>query len=1626
MSSAKLESFSYGLTCNRPGRWNCVEVGLSGEETKRLLSALGARYDVQKSAVLTTAVLLLLSRYQSVDEIGVTTELLGGDGSVTERFVSHKVSATSRIADSVEDVHRQISAPRPVVTAGATVSETALLPCRVIVHGESGEDSTRSNPDSFPESDLLVVEFRSGAGGCPLRLHYRERAHARLIAEQLARHLARVIAVWFTDPRATVARLTLLDEAEVALTLKLSAGEKRQYPLSQPLLYLFDEQARRAPNNIALIGERDGARKQLSYGEVAKRANALARRLASLGVSPGVTVGIYAERSVEFVVALVAVLRAGGTYVPLDRSYPAEYLRSILEDAGVSLLLADQAVAERTLPAGVSVIRFGDEAAEGGADYFPEAPTANPCLIMFTSGSTGRPKGVVHCQRQLINRLHWMWEAYPFLEGDVIAQRSPVNVMPSVWELLGGLLAGVPTVIVPDAVVREPGEFAAFLSHHKVSFITLTPTLLRLLLEARGRAAAWPEDLRVVVIGGEPLTEELYREFRAAFPTTTLVNDFGTTEVNTVLHAPLPPTNRGGVDEAGYRPIANVSSFILDDFMRPVPFGVQGELCVAGPSLALGYLNLPDATAERFVNTCLVDGGTAVRVYRTGDMGYMSPGGGIHITGRRDYQVKINGLRVELGEVERALSRHAAVAECVVVAVAAAASNGQLFLRAYLVAHDGRAVRPDEMRAYLREHVPHYMVPRHFEWRESLPRRPNGKLDRLALRDAFPPPPHPEMSAADAGDRDRASIARAAREAASRILGTSPESIDAHLEFDALGFDSVAIIDYAGRLSKELDRPISPVTLFNHPTLAHLTDHLISSARPAVARAVEVANLTADPTPARPATAPPGIAIIGMSGRFPGAYDIDQFWENLCAGVESIGTCAPGRWDAEAIYDPNHACERRSYSKWGGFISGADEFEPTFFGLSPAEARVMDPQQRLCLMESWRTLEDAGYTGHCLSKQTVGVFVGAREPDYPVLVAAAGRAPDAATLLGNDMSLLAARISYFCNLRGPSMVVATACSSSLVALSLACRSLLDGECTMALAGGVCVTNDPDFYVATSKLNIFSSEGRCRAFDDSADGFVHGEGVGFVALKPLGAAIADRDQIYAVIRGTAVNQDGRSNGITAPNGEAQYELQEALYRRLAIDPDTISYVEAHGTGTRLGDPVEVQALTRSFRRFTTRNQYCALGSVKTNIGHLTAASGIAGLIKTALCLYHGELVPSLHFSRPNALIDFANSPFYVNTAHRAWAVEPGRARRAALNAFGIGGTNVHCVLEEAPAPLLPSDASSRPAYLVPVTAHCPAALTRTLSMLHGWIEAQDRHHSLRDLSYTLLVGRRLFEHGYVLIARSMDELRADLQQLIGGQTPPSARPLVAGPAVNGRPGEHADAPKFDARTLLGRAGRHVAVAPAGLSAPRPVMTPSTDIHLERLLNTADLIAGGASDDWSWLFEGESPRRIRLPVYVFDRQRFWVETPPAGQEGREPDAENTAAATDGLPSVIAEAVGEVLGVDPDTVSRGQALSRYGLDSIRAISLKHALERTLGLTVPLELLLDGSSVEGIAERLGDALAGGTPRDVQADDGKLLLERFLSGSLDLSDISDERLDRLYRQLSERLGTGDAGRQFL
>ncbi len=509
------------------------------------------------------------------------------------------------------------------------------------------------------------------------------------------------------------------------------------------------------------------------------------------------------------------------------------------------------------------------------------------------------------------------------------------------------------------------------------------------------------------------------------------------------------------------------------------------------------------------------------------------------------------------------------------------------------------------------------------------------------------------------------------------------------------------------------------------------------------------------------------VAIVGIGCRFPGADGPDAFWTLLRDGKDAITEVPPDRWKLNAFYDQDPAAPGKMTTRWGGFLKRVDGFDASFFGISPREAVHMDPQQRLLLEVSWEALEDAGAVRESLAGEPVGVFVGISTYDYGAnQLRDPRRITDGYLNTGSALSIAANRISYFFDFRGPSMAVDTACSSSLVATHLACQSLRSGESSLALAGGVNVILSPAVTIGFSKLKAMAADGRCKSFDAHADGFVRSEGAGVVVLKLLSRALADGDPVYAVIRGVSVNQDGRTNGLTAPNGLSQEALLRRTLAEAGVAPSDVTYVEAHGTGTALGDPIEMNALGNVLSAGRAPERRCAVGSVKSNIGHLEAAAGVAGLIKVALSLKHGEIPPSIHFEEPNPYIPFDTLPLDVQRSLTPWP-RPGSAI-ACVSSFGFGGTNACAVLDEAP-PVRQAEEEEPAidrAYLLPLSASGPAALDALISSHRDLLKTEV---SLRDLCYTASTRRTHHEDRLAVAARNREEIVEALEAFRRGET-----------------------------------------------------------------------------------------------------------------------------------------------------------------------------------------------------------------------------------------------------------------
>ncbi|MCP4163877.1 MAG: hypothetical protein GY760_27770 [Deltaproteobacteria bacterium] len=597
------------------------------------------------------------------------------------------------------------------------------------------------------------------------------------------------------------------------------------------------------------------------------------------------------------------------------------------------------------------------------------------------------------------------------------------------------------------------------------------------------------------------------------------------------------------------------------------------------------------------------------------------------------------------------------------------------------------------------------------------------------------------------------------------------------------------------------------------------------------------------------------IAIVGMSGKFPGAENIDQFWNNLSQGKSSITEVPRERWNIEAFYDSDPKNLLKTYCRLGGFIQNIDRFDSLFFNITGMEAEASDPQQRLFLEESWKALEDAGYTKEKMFNSKCGVFVGGGNGDYLSIIDQDGKGRVPQSLWGNTGSMISARVSYFLNLKGPSIVIDTTCSSSLVAVHMACQNIKNSEIDMALAGGVFINNTPNFHIMTSNAQMLSPSGRCNAFDNNADGFIPGEGVGVIVLKRLKPALKDNNNIYGIIKGSSINHDGKTNGITAPSSLAQAEVELDVYRKFNINPESITYVEAHGTGTKLGDPIEVDALTKAFTEFTDKKQFCAIGSVKTNIGHAVAAAGIVSIIKILLSLKFKKLPPSLNYESPNQHINFKDSPFFVNDKLTNWKAEKSESLRAAVSSFGVSGTNAHIVIEEAPKQRQRESIVDQPYYLIPLSAKTENSLSRKIMDLYHFIKREGKNVLLSDIAYTLQAGRSHFPIRIVLIVKDCNELEVKLGEVNNNDS------------IQNYFKSYSELTKDESQ-------------PASIELSQQLIEELKSNYYKHekykniLSALADLYLKNCNLDWPKLNQAKSYQLISLPTYPFEKERYWA--------------------------------------------------------------------------------------------------------------------------------------------------------
>ncbi|MEI7063625.1 SDR family NAD(P)-dependent oxidoreductase [Dickeya chrysanthemi] len=762
-------------------------------------------------------------------------------------------------------------------------------------------------------------------------------------------------------------------------------------------------------------------------------------------------------------------------------------------------------------------------------------------------------------------------------------------------------------------------------------------------------------------------------------------------------------------------------------------------------------------------------------------------------------------------------------------------------------------------------------------------------------------------------------------------LAKSTTEIESDIGYYELGLDSAGLLQMVQSLEQSLKVKLNPTLLFEYATVGALAEYLLerypdSFGAPAdvatdiaVAAGQDEAHRVASETlsdaggvsagvtqagtaqinasqsashaasSSQTASESEDIAVIGMSGRYPGAKQMAEFWDNLKAGKDCVTEIPDSRWQ-KSVLDGITSPSGRPIPQWGGFIEDVDCFDAQFFRVSPREAQWLDPQERLFLETCWAAIEDAGYTPETLvaeqgpnKRRDVGVFVGVMHNDYALIASEIVNRGQIVPLSMN-YAPIANRVSYFCGFHGPSFAVDTVCSSSLTALHLALESVRRGESKVALAGGVNLSLHPYKYMTYGLADMYSTDGRCRTFGDGGNGFVSGEGVGAVLLKPLSQAIKDQDNIYAVIKGSAINHVGHVSGITVPSPVAQADLMLRCYEKTGIDPRTISYIEAHGTGTALGDPIEVQGLVKAFRQYTKDNQFCAIGSVKSNIGHAESAAGISGLSKVILQLHHKTLVPSLlHAEQVNPYLELEHSPFYIQRETQHWEQPTVNhdgeqitvPRRAGISSFGATGSNAHVIVEE----FLPPDVrqagnrqQQNTPLIVPLSAKTEERLqemARNLAQFLAMHPDIDGIHPA-DLAFTLQVGRRTLEERVVFVVQDLSELQNKLTAFADDDALPERcwRGAGSGAKETGRDTGFMSAE--DSRTLLQRW-----------------------VEQRAFHKIARFWVEGFHVDWYSLYSIETPRRISLPGYPFARERHWLEAPDdLGRIGRNASSGETS--------------------------------------------------------------------------------------------------------------------------------------
>lgn len=1153
-----------------------------------------------------------------------------------------------------------------------------------------------------------------------------------------------------------------VDNAVLSHELNQVTSESAQ----SSLLASFDASVAKYPNQVAIT---DGD-SSLTYHELQLLVDTFACEiLASTSTNQ---VGLFFGQNLDMAVAVLATLRAGKTYVPLDPQLPVQRLRDICSDAQISLLLCNSCLykqaSELTANSNIPLFNVFDiqERQPEIKPHFPVRRADSVAYILYTSGSTGKPKGVYQCDKNVCYFAKTYSDSVGIESESQVLQIASFAFDASVMDFYGALLNGA-TLHIKDLKSTSRPKLQHYIKQAQISLFHSTPTVFKYLFcEFKSH-----HQLQAVVLGGEALDNETLKVFQnSCSENCLLVNGYGPTESTLASQRHIRLAEDGTAASSNKinnigQSVAGTSLILRNKQGKKCRVFEAGEIHIVSPYLAIGYWNNPELTESKFTD---ISNGS--RQYATGDVGRYLPDGSIEYMARKDDQIKLNGIRIELAEIKQQLDALPAVMQAAVQLKDLPGLGLRLvsYLQTEQSSKSGQsnqssfsAATVQAFRTQLAKVLPDYMLPSFFVALADFPRTASGKVDHSRLPMPALNANNPQDNNAQIDGKNAVDMSKTTDQLLEIWQGLlNSQQVQFTDNFFDIGGNSLLMMQLQQAIHERFTVEISVTELFTLPTINAQAERLKALSQQLSQE--ESSDISQQLTVAKRAESNKhDIAIIGLSGQFPGAANVDEFWQNIQQQVESIQ-----HFDKSLLREQGVAealLQNPDYVASGALLDELELFDEQYFAMSPKEASLTCPQQRLLLENAVTALEHAGY-GNFDNTQDVGVFVGTGHSMYMLenllqqkeLIASLG--PMA---ILNANSRAAMRISYKLNLSGPSINVDTACSTSAVAVAQACDSLVNQNCTMALAGGASVTAlSPTGYLHEAG-GIKSKDGHCRVFDEDATGTVFGSGCGLLVLKRLDDAMQDGDKIHAIIKGWAVNNDASDKvGYTAPSSAGQAQAIRQALQHSGLQSSDIGYVETHGTGTKLGDPIEIAALSNVFDIAEDQESSCALGAVKANIGHLDAAAGIAGIIKTTQALKNKVLPGNINFKQLNSAIDLKNKPFYVNTESKAWTTTKNRA--AGVSSFGIGGTNAHLVLQEAPQKI--EVESNDAIQLLPISGKTKEALQQNLLNLKAWL-GDNSEVNLQSVASTLQTGRQHHAWRKTVAGNTVAQLQSQLSSAI---------------------------------------------------------------------------------------------------------------------------------------------------------------------------------------------------------------------------------------------------------------------